>query len=392
MSGLLVRNNRAILIGVETVYGQETVLSGALHALRVTDLQPKPIQGNSKELKHVRPWLGSGKKIRTELYGGVTFKCDMVSSKVPGTPPPYAAALRGAGMAETLLAAPVTGVCQAGSTATVVKLAAASSAVDDIYMGAKWTNTDNNEYATIISYDGAAKAATLDRPLNAVPTGTTNYSIGAFARYNPVSDLLTMDACTIYYYEDKVLHKLFGSRGNVKGDASSSDTGFYEFDFMGLYGGIVDATPSGVDFSGWVNPWEAGYGRTEGQFGTKQFTGGASGLQMSKFSFDMGQKASYRSVAGYQGINITERSAAGSITLDATTVADYDLWSLIKNNGEVAIGVEQPDINGGSVRIDIGHAAPTDGGYGEDKGITTVTAPFDCQAPVGNRDIIITCR
>jgi hypothetical protein len=396
MSGQLLRNNRVLLGKLESVYGTDAVPTGALNALRVTDLSIKPIQGNTKELKYITNSLGTGKKIRIELYRSISFKCDLVSSLTPGTAPPYGFALRAAGMGELLSAAAVTGTAQTGSTATTLKLAAAASAVDDVYIGAKVRitgGTGNGQSATIIDYVGSTKVATVDRPWTVTPDATSLYSIDPYARYNPVSDMLTMDAATFYYNEgNQVRHKLLGCRGNVKIDASAQDTGMYDFEMIGLYGGVADASETGVVVTNWVDPFEVGYGRTYGQAFGKQFTGGASGLQMGKFSVDLGQKPAYRSVVGYQGINITDRAAAGSLTLDAALVAQFDPWTLLANNGSGAIGVEQPDSNGGSVRIDIQRAAPTEIDYGEDKGVSTNTLSFDCQRVLGNDEIYITCR
>ncbi|CAI8742613.1 conserved protein of unknown function [Methylococcus capsulatus] len=330
------------------------------------------------------------------LYRSVTFKCDLVSALTPGTAPPYGFALRACGMAETASAAAVTGTAQSGSTTTTLKLAAAASSIDGVYVGARVRITGgagSGQSATIIGYVGSTKVATVDRPWTVTPDATSLYSVDPFVRYNPVSDILTMESATFYYNEgNQVRHKLLGCRGNVKIDASAKDTGMLDFELIGLYGGVADAAETGVAVSNWVDPWEVGYGRTYGQVFGKPLTGGASGLQMGKFSLDLGQKAAYRSVVGYQGVIITDRAASGSLTLDATTVAQFDPWTLIAGNGTGAIGIEQPDSNNGSVRIDVPKAAPTEIDYGDDQGISTNTIQFDCQRALGNDEVFITCR
>lgn len=396
MSGQITRNNRVLVGKLESTYGVDANPTGALNAIRVTDLSIKPVLGNQKRINYIRGFLGIGRNVRTELYRSITFKVDMVSALTPGQAPPYGFILRACGMAETLLAAAVTGTLQAGSTATTLKLPAAASAINGAYIGAKSRITGglgSGQAASGIAYDGVSKILTLDRPLATVPDGTSAVSIDPFARYNPISDLGTMEAATFYYYTgNKVRHKLLGCRGNAKWDASSKDTGFIEFEMFGLYGGVADASEASVVTTNWVDPWEVGFGRTYGQFFGKQFTGGATGLQMGKFSLDLGHKPKYRSVVGFQGINSTDRESTGSITLDATLVAEQDIWAIVTGSTTGAIGIEQPDTNNGSVRLDVPKADPTDADDGDDEGISINNIPFDCMPVLGNDDFYYTCR
>lgn len=84
-----------------------------------------------------------------------------------------------------------SGTAQAGSTATTIKLAAAASATNSLYVGdliAIRSGTGVQQVRTIIAYNGTTKIATVDRSWVTTPDATSVYAIYASTTPSLFSD------------------------------------------------------------------------------------------------------------------------------------------------------------------------------------------------------------
>jgi hypothetical protein len=70
--------------------------------------------------------------------------------------------------------------------------------------------------------------------------------------YTPVTDLQA--SVTNYVYKSGVLHKALGARGKLTIGMKQGEIPKLAFAFLGLYGGVSAAVPSGIDFSAFEVP------------------------------------------------------------------------------------------------------------------------------------------
>lgn len=171
------------------------------------------------------------------------------------------------------------------------------------------------------------------------------------ADYLPVST--GFESVTIYYYDDGVLHKLLGCRGNVKPMIKSGEIPKLSFAFLGLNGGISAATPGGVDYSTWQTPQVATdaftndivLGGTHDDAVEPAITGGtpypSTGLEL-----DVGNSNNHIPLIGGESIDITNRVVTGSTMLDLTPAQEVSFMANVRNATLTSIGIIHGTVEG----------------------------------------------
>lgn len=113
--------NTAILAKIETTYGVDSIPTGAANALLISNQQVTPLEATLVDRALVRPFLGGSEQIPGTRYKRVQFDVEAVGSGAAGTAPAWGVLLRGAGMAETVIAAtrvdylPITNAMESAS-------------------------------------------------------------------------------------------------------------------------------------------------------------------------------------------------------------------------------------------------------------------------------------
>ncbi|GAU08142.1 phage tail tube protein [Desulfoplanes formicivorans] len=205
--------------------------------------------------------------------------------------------------------------------------------------------------------------------------------------YQPESDPAKHDSCTIYYYQDGLLHKAIGCRGSFKIDASVSALGTIEFSMTGLWVDPVDeAMPSPV-IADIVPPIVAGLGLT---------VGGYSPV-CNALSFDLGVSTSQRkdinSSTGVTGIEIQSRTPTGSIDPEAVTLAEFNPWTAWSGSTKAAISATVGSDIGNRISISIPKAQYGVPAYGDRDGILTYSLAFTAtidDAGTGDDEVVLT--
>lgn len=95
---------QALLAKIETVYGTDSVPTGAANAILASDVKIMPMEGQDVTRDFERPYLGAKPTIPAGLYAKLSFKVEVKGSGVAGTPPAIAVLLRACAMAETIVA------------------------------------------------------------------------------------------------------------------------------------------------------------------------------------------------------------------------------------------------------------------------------------------------
>lgn len=139
--------------------------------------------------------------------------------------------------------------------------------------------------------------------------------------YAPVSS--AFEAVSIYYNLDGVQHVLLGARGNVSFEMTPQRIPRYRFRVLGLAGTITDQALPTVTLTAFRTPVVVNKANT-----TASLHGLAAPIE--KLSFDLGHQVEPRLLIGYEGIEITDRKAVGSVTVQAGTLASKDWFAIAK--------------------------------------------------------------
>jgi len=198
--------------------------------------------------------------------------------------------------------------------------------------------------------------------------------------YAPVS--ASFGSVTIYYNIDGLRHKVTGARGTFTINAAVGEIPTIDFTFTGVYNAPDDSALPSATYANQANPLIFKNGNTS----SFQLLSYAGALQ--SFSFDLGNSLVYRElVGGTKQVLLTDRSATGSTTIEAISIATKDyfaaaltdttLGNLDFTHGTVAGNI----VDFASTKVDIGDVS-----YGDQDGIAMLTIPYTCVPSTSGND------
>lgn len=382
----LLSRKRLILVKSEATYGTDSSPDGT-YAVLVRDLSITPVQSDTVDRELIRPYLGASQQLLANTRVEVTFQVEMVSSGTAGTAPAFGPALKACGFSETVTGSAVTGTAQAGSAGSIT-LAAGASATNGIYVGmviSLTSGTGSGSSGVITAYNGSTKVATVQKTTAAfTPDGTSVYSIGANAKYQPVSS--SFGSATIYYNIDGVLHKVTGARGTFTANATVGEIPYFEFTMTGIYNSPTDTAAPTATYSNQAVPVVFKNGNTT-NFELLSYAGCLQSLEL-----DMGNEVIYRELVGCtKEVLIVNRGITGTVTVEAPTIAEKDyftaalsdttLGNLTFKHGQTAGNI----VTCTSATIDIG-----DPSYEDQDGIHMLSVPVTAvPGSSGNDEVLL---
>lgn len=140
--------------------------------------------------------------------------------------------------------------------------------------------------------------------------------------YQPASTGLP--SLTLFAYEDGVIKKMAGCRGNVKFSGKLGEPMYADFEFYGLWVGLVDGAMVAPTFESTVPPVLL----------SAAFSVGGYSPALTSFDLDMGQTVNMResmnTESGYVSAEITDRNPRGTFDPEMTLVATHDWYGLWK--------------------------------------------------------------
>lgn len=234
-----------------------------------------------------------------------------------------------------------------------------------------------------IAGSGTAGTAPAYGPLLRACGLSETIDAGISVTYEPVS--AGFEAVSIYYNLDGVRHVLLGARGSVTFEMTPQRIPRYRFRFLGLSGTITDQALPTVDHSAFQTPIVVNKANT-----TVSLHGVSAPIE--RLSFDLGNQVEPRLLIGYEGIELTDRRAAGSVTVQAGTLAEKDWFAIAKARTRGAIAVVHGTAAGNIVetngpKVEVGR--PT---QGSSQGIANYTLPLMFVPDVGNDELSIVVK
>lgn len=174
--------------------------------------------------------------------------------------------------------------------------------------------------------------------------------------YTPIST--AFESSTQYVYDDGVLHKLLGVRGDVELAMGLAGRPVFRFHFLGIDGGDTAASPSGVSYSGFQKPLvitDANSGDiTLGcTYSAGALSGGTPYPSRGLPTLKLGNNAVFNPLLSAEEIDITAREVTGHIDIDLTAAQEVSLMATVKANSTQGLGFVHGTVAGNIALIHV---------------------------------------
>lgn len=166
-------------------------------------------------------------------------------------------------------------------------------------------------------------------------------TVGSYVEYTPVSE--SFESATIYYHDDGVVHKLLGARADVEFKLSVGAKPVMSFSVKGLYGGVATASNPTVAYSNFKTPAVVTDSNTADLLlGCTYATGalaGGTAYSSKGITAKLGNSVDFIALVGGESVDITDRAATCSLSLDMTAAQEVAIVNQIIANSTVALGL-----------------------------------------------------
>ncbi len=200
--------------------------------------------------------------------------------------------------------------------------------------------------------------------------------------YKPAST--GIPSLTLALYTDGVRKMITGARGTVKFSGTVGEQLFAEFDFLGAYNAVTDATILAPTFPSHNPPLLLSAGLTVGGYTPV----------VKSFSIDMANKLAPRedanAVSGYKSFMYTDRDPAGQFDPEMEQVATRDWYGLWRagTSGALNIGaIGSTQYN--KVKITAPALLPTKVSEGDREGLELANTDFQLAMNTGDDELVI---
>lgn len=174
--------------------------------------------------------------------------------------------------------------------------------------------------------------------------------------YTPITT--AVDSLSIYWYDDGVLHKLLGARGDASFKLNLAGIPVISYTFTGLYGGVSVASNPSVTLTAFKTPevitdtntGDITLGATHLSTGAPTLTGGtvypSKGLEIM-----LGNSVNHRPLLGGETIEITGREVTGKMSLDLQASQEATFMSDVRANTLTSLGFTHGTVAGNKTLI-----------------------------------------
>lgn len=163
-------------------------------------------------------------------------------------------------------------------------------------------------------------------------------TVGTSVVYNPVST--AHESATIYFNVDGTLFKSVGARGTAKITVNAQGIPMLEVELTGLFAQPAAQALPTPSYSSWQNPLVAT------TTNTPVFTVAGTALVLRSFELDLANEVERRFLVGAEGVHITDRADAVSMTVEAVPLATLNPFALAAAQTSVAIALTHGTVAG----------------------------------------------
>lgn len=169
------------------------------------------------------------------------------------------------------------------------------------------------------------------------------------ADYLPIST--GFESATIYWYDDGVLHKATGCRGNVGVMMKIGERPMLSFKFTGIYNSPSASSNPSVTLTGFkvpqvvvdANSDDVTFGGTHAT-GTAPLIAGGAVYPSQGIEVDMGNSVNFTPLLGGETVDITQRNVTGKVTLDLTAAQEVSLIGAVEAGTLQTVGLRHGNV------------------------------------------------
>lgn len=210
--------------------------------------------------------------------------------------------------------------------------------------------------------------------------------------YTPVST--AFPSVTIYWYDDGVLHKATGCRGNVSINMRVSERPVLSFKFSGIYIAPTAASNPAVTLTAWKTPQvvtdtntqDTVFGGTHTLATTPAITGGTT-YPSQGLEIDLGNSVNFTALLGGETVDITQRAASGKVTLDLTAAQEVSLIGAVELATLQTLGMLHGTVANHKVLVWLPAVQLTNPQKADVNGKRMVSFDFRCTPSSGNDEL-----
>jgi hypothetical protein len=372
MPTLIVRN-AVLLAEVESVEGTDPTPLPGTDAILIEQPFRITFNPNIIDTTEVNPSLDPFDPIVGGMSAQIEFDVYLKGKGTAGQAPEWGTLLRACGFAQTLTATAIPAAPQAlaaGASMVQATLGTTASATADLYRGMPVSFSSAVTLDTLIWDYSAAKLAKITNTASASLTTTSLYQIPAHAQYAPASS--SIPSLTFWIYNDGLLYKFVGCRGNASVRVNSGGPGRLSFRFLGQFTTKTDAaTPTTTVVYDTTRPpiWKGG-----------SFTIDSVAAAGSTFTLDFGNQLTQpdnpNATEGFDPGIITSRMMRGSIDPKETLVATRDIMASFRAATKAPLAAHWGTTAGNRIGLVAPSALYLNQTPGERNGYRTVEVPF----------------
>lgn len=188
--------------------------------------------------------------------------------------------------------------------------------------------------------------------------------------YAPVSSSFT--SATIIYNTDGLNHVLTGCRGSFSIKAEVGQIPTLSFTMTGIYNAPTDVSPVSANYTNQATPLVFRQGNTS-SFSIFSYSG-----LLQSFDFDLANATVYRQLVGSSTgeVLITDRKPAGTVMIEAPTIATKDFFSIALGTATGGLGFTHGTTAGNRVAFSSPQTDITTPAYGEQDGVRMLSLPY----------------
>jgi hypothetical protein len=201
--------------------------------------------------------------------------------------------------------------------------------------------------------------------------------------YAPVSTPASHKSCTIYWYEDGLLHKAVGCRGTVSINMAANGIPKMDFSMQGIYVAPVDATLPSPTLGTTIPPVVNDAGMTIGSY-----TPVATSFELS-LANQVEKRMDINAADGVAGYTIVDRKPTGSVDPEAELLETFDPWTAWQNGTTAALSATAGSTAGNITTVSVSAAQYQTPGYSDRNGLRTYSLPFVCTGDNDNELYIV---
>lgn len=238
------------------------------------------------------------------------------------------------------------------------------------------------DFSVELAGSGAAGTVPAWGPLMRASGFSETQTPGVKVEYAPVSS--NFESLTLYINLDGVLHKATGARLSPSFGFTRDKRPAIKFSGVGVFNTVTDVANPTVTLSAWKKPLPVSRTNTP-TFSLHGYAG-----VMHEVTLDIANSLVYRElINGTPGAHITDRKPAGSVVMEAVSVATKDWWTSIKSATTGALQLVHGITAGNIVQVDAPGVQLINPQYQDQDGILMLQAGLVYTPVTGNDEVKI---